>query len=433
MVGKILWKTVYVFLLVLTLARVLVCGQHSGDSVTKYLAYEPYWGWSNQLEELKTMATFAKLTKRTLVLPRFALGREYKSSNESYQLNVRDCDYGYEDYKGYCTDFATLIDVERLREFIPVILEKDFLKMNANSKRLSDIPRIYTVNYGVDFSNKTVRMSNRIRWVDEHRNYYAKDSAQAPDKTTWCHTGELTGGVCERSIYELTNSDSLTYFFPEYHSFAVARIRSRSRGKQYGYDNNIARFIAPSKEVREAAEVIRTKLSVDYYAVHIRRGDFLTEEWASKFLVDIEEFTISLMRDPEVGGNDLRSVYIATDEVDPMKLIQLQLLNSSSLPDYFTIPSLNFTLKTGQLFRSYVDQQICIGALEFVPQRGSTFSRYIQTVRDKQWNMESHGYSLDRFNAQKRVEKERKKKEKELQEEAQKVKDKRVHRQMTDL
>ena len=136
----------YVFLLVLTLARVLVCGQHSGDSVTKYLAYEPYWGWSNQLEELKTMATFAKLTKRTLVLPRFALGREYKSSNESYQLNVRDCDYGYEDYKRILHGtLPPLIDVERLREFIPVILEKDFLKMNANSKR----PERYPTNlYG---------------------------------------------------------------------------------------------------------------------------------------------------------------------------------------------------------------------------------------------------------------------------------------------
>ena len=136
-----------------------------------------------------------------------------------------------------------------------------------------------------------------------------------------------------------------------------------------GMTNNIARFIAPSKEVREAAEVIRTKLSVDYYAVHIRRGDFLTEEWASKFLVDIEEFTISLMRDPEVGGNDLRSVYIATDEVDPMKLIQLQLLNSSLPPGLLYYPIIKFHVKDRpNCFRSYVDQQICIGALEFVPQ-----------------------------------------------------------------
>ena len=213
-----------------------VSGQVPNQGLTKYLAYRPYWGWSNQLEELKTMATFAKLTKRTLVLPHYALGRVYKNSKESYQLENKDCFYAYEKYEDYCTDFASLIDVERLKEFVPVILEKDFLNMNADSKRLEQVPNLVTVDYGVDFSNKTVRMSKRIRWVDEHKSYYITESSKTPDKSKWCHTGELVSGVCERSIYELINSDAMTYLFPEYHSFAVARVRSRSRGKQYNYE-----------------------------------------------------------------------------------------------------------------------------------------------------------------------------------------------------
>ena len=45
-------------------------------------------------------------------------------------------------------------------------------------------------------------------------------SSETPDKSKWCHTGEHGSDVCERSIYELINK-SMTYLFPERHSFAV--------------------------------------------------------------------------------------------------------------------------------------------------------------------------------------------------------------------
>ena len=68
----------------------------------KYVGFEPYWGWSNQILELKAMATMAKATGRILVVPNpkmftgkktkgpnCDLGRKYTNSSSSYQLNVK--------------------------------------------------------------------------------------------------------------------------------------------------------------------------------------------------------------------------------------------------------------------------------------------------------------------------------------------------------
>ena len=100
-----------------------VSGQVPNQGLTKYLAYRPYWGWSTN-EELKTMATFASLLKRTLSSA-YHSGPVYKNSKELFQLENKDCIYAYEKYEDYCTDFASLIDVERLK-VVPVILEKIF-------------------------------------------------------------------------------------------------------------------------------------------------------------------------------------------------------------------------------------------------------------------------------------------------------------------
>ena len=39
------------------------------------------------------MATMVKNTQRTLVIPKYALGRQYTNSTDSYQLNHNDCHY----------------------------------------------------------------------------------------------------------------------------------------------------------------------------------------------------------------------------------------------------------------------------------------------------------------------------------------------------
>ena len=81
----------------------------------KYVGFEPYWGWSNQILELKAMATMAKATGRILVVPKFALGRKYTNSSSSYQLNVRDCKYAaYDSYETECVLFEHLIDLAKI-------------------------------------------------------------------------------------------------------------------------------------------------------------------------------------------------------------------------------------------------------------------------------------------------------------------------------
>ena len=124
----------------------------------KYVGFEPYWGWSNQILELKAMATMAKATGRILVVPKFALGRKYTNSSSSYQLNVRDCKYAaYDSYETECVLFEHLIDLERLSEFVPLIKEADFLTQNGISS-FEEFVSYEKVHFGVDFSNATTRM-----------------------------------------------------------------------------------------------------------------------------------------------------------------------------------------------------------------------------------------------------------------------------------
>jgi hypothetical protein len=386
-----------------------------GSTVTSYLGFENYWGWSNQIQELKTMATFAKATSRTLILPRYALGRKYTDSTTSKQMSVDDCYYGYEQFSEYCEKFEDLIDVDRLREFVPVKLEEDYLSMFPDKKRLRDLDvSVLRINYGVDFKNRTLRMQHKIRWVDEHVDYqYTSDKKK--DRSKWCHTGALKLNVCERSIFEIAQSKDMLTFFPEFHTFAVARIRSRVRAKQYALDHDVDRFIAPSKVVKDSAMAIFNKLGSDYIGVHLRRGDFLTETWSRDMVKNIDELVLTLFKDPNVG--EKTPVYIATDEVDDEALVKFQILNSSVLKNYETMGNNeSFSLPKGQLVRSYIDQMICIGALEFQPNRGSTFSRYILDVRDKLWNMEAHGFEQSIFFRQKKVLKARQAAERERKE-----------------
>ena len=60
------------------------------------------------------MATMAKATRRTLIVPKYALGRQYTNSTASYQLNNKDCYYAADDkFINECDLFENLIDLER--------------------------------------------------------------------------------------------------------------------------------------------------------------------------------------------------------------------------------------------------------------------------------------------------------------------------------
>lgn len=404
----------------------LIALARSNDPETKktakYIGFEPYWGWSNQIFELKAMATIAKATGRILVVPKYALGRKYTNSTSSYQLNIRDCKYAAHDsYQTECVLFETLIDLERLSDFVPIIKEADFLNQNGISS-YEEFASYEQVHYGVDFSNSTTRMSHRVKWVDEHLDYDyntkeidmdhgVEDSGKKKEasdsinqRPKWCFRGVLSGRTCLRSIHEIESNDKVLLVFPEYHSFGVARIRSKSRGKQYKFDNDVHRFVAPAKLILNISRAIRTKFPPDYIALHLRRGDFLTEGWAKKHVADIEKLAISLFDDPAIGKQ--RFIYISTDEIDEKVLSPLGVLNATFLHDFFNITrsgslgkywNANISIPDKQLVRSYLEQVICVGAKMFIPQGASTFSRYIQMVRKNQWVYTRHGYDVTSF------------------------------------
>ena len=378
--SKNYFSTILSSALILLLIIVTIKADNNANLNVNYLAFIPYWGWSNQIMELKTMATMAKNTQRTLVIPKYALGRQYTNSMDSYQLNHNDCHYaGANDdkWEKECDLFEDLIDLEQLQKFVPIIKEEDFLFQNT-IKRYDEFPSYEEINFGVDFSNKTLRMSHRIKWVDEHLSYDYKPKKGGDDedkdeeqegngRQQWCYRGIISVRTCLRSIYELRNNEKMLILFPEYHSFGVGRIRSKERGKQYKYDNDVHRFIVPSKRLRDLSIQIINQFPLNYVAVHIRRGDFLTETWAKDHVKDIESYAIELFEDPKIGNK--RMIYIATDEVDENMLGPFNVLNVTFLNDFLNSTSngekgkfwhLNISIPEKQLSRSYLEQLICI-------------------------------------------------------------------------
>lgn len=408
---RLLLKKFTIFLLqsACLIAQARSNGAETGKTA-KYLGFEPYWGWSNQILELKAMAAMAKATGRILVVPKFALGRKYMNSSSSYQLNVKDCKYAaYDSYETECVLFENLIDLERLSEFVPLIKEADFLTQNGISS-FEQFLSYEKVHFGVDFSNVTTRMSHRVKWVDEHLDYdynpkkEIKDTGKKDERPKWCFRGVLSGKTCLRSIHEIESNNKMLLVFPEYHSFGIARIRSKSRGKQYKFDNDVHRFVAPAQLILNISRAIRKKFPSDYIALHLRRGDFLTEGWAKKHVADIEKLAISLYDDPAIGKQ--RFIYISTDEIDDKVLGPLGVLNVTFLHDFFNVTksgslgrfwNTNISIPNKQLVRSYLEQVICVGAKTFIPQVASTFSRYIEMVRKNQWVYTRHGFSVESF------------------------------------
>ena len=130
----------------------------------------------------------AKLTDRSLVLPKYALSRRpYLGEEVTYETCFRQ-----QQVTG-CEPLEGLLDVNLLSKFVNIVPE---MRMEQHSET-------YTIDYGVDFSQKKQRMEFRVRWVEgDPVNYEIGD----PGK--WCHTGILVNGFCQRSVEELRSAST---------------------------------------------------------------------------------------------------------------------------------------------------------------------------------------------------------------------------------
>ena len=375
----------------------------SVEAATRYLSYTPYWGLSNQLQELNVAANWAHFLDRTLVLPTYAQSR---STPDGVEPNAIEC----ESDQTNCEQLSSLINLDRLREYVPVVLEQDYAQEE-------EAATIFTVDFGIDFSDKTNRITFLLRWMedpDRHvlRAYKRTEKGtetgteteteartEVGTETTtrhtpkWCEQGvQLGPHRCQRSAQELVDQISTTIHFPAFTTFTVGRIWAASSERRDLLNKRSNHYVGPSAEVLRVARRVRRSLlsSSLYNSVHVRLGDFLTEEWAKQQVKSNEDRAATLFKDLD---DTTLPLYIATNDDDDAENIA-RVYSNAGFQRVVMWPKQQEFLKVSMLIRSMAEQTICAGGQQFDAQSGSTFSGLIDLVRSSVAMMKLHGYLL---------------------------------------
>jgi hypothetical protein len=175
-------------------------------AVRRYLSYTPYWGLSNQLQELNVAANWAKYLDRTLVLPTFAQSR---STPDGVEPSADSCEHDSTN----CEMLSSLIDVDLLRQYVPVVFERDYVQEAAEAAVANDdnattttttttSAETFTVDFGIDFSDKKNRTTFLVRWMeDPDRSVLRAYKKTASTSSAWCERGvQLGHHRCQRSV-----------------------------------------------------------------------------------------------------------------------------------------------------------------------------------------------------------------------------------------
>ncbi len=353
----------------MTMLTPRAAGATAADRSAWRLAYTPYWGWSNQLIELQTAASWARYTRRVLVLPTWA-----QSQVTGHPPALAEACRLYREGSGHplCEPLAHLIDLGRLREFVPVELAPATEEADFDDDTLR-------VDFGIDFSTRANRMSHLVRWVDDaallaYPEYNRED-------TPWCPRGVLKGaGRCLRSAVELQRSTARTIFFPRFTTFAVAKIHHPDKARRAELNDAILPYLWPSARVRALAHSVRRelRLGAEYAAIHVRRGDFLTVEWASDLR---EQFNARARQLREESATEVTVVYVATDDAPFVERARV-VLKAAGFDRVVSWPNTAPGAGTAKpLVKAFAEQCVAIGAKAFNAQAGSTWSDYITRVR----------------------------------------------------
>jgi hypothetical protein len=373
----------------------------------KYLSYVPYWGLSNQIQELNVASNWAKFLKRTLVLPKYAQSRRMSSEKEP---EYNQC----HDKHDNCELFQNLININKLQQYIKVIHEEDYI----NNNNYTD--DTYNISFNIDFSSKINRTTYLIRWMEDqdrkilhsYTNTLSQSSNELEGKSDWCQQGVKLGSFrCQRSAQELVNENAARIHFPAFTTFTVGRIWAPTTQRRNELNKMSNHFIGPSINVINIANLVKRTMMIGgqpirYNAVHIRLGDFLTESWAKTQVKTNTERAKALYKDLDEKNLPL---YISVDapEIEINNIIEVY--KKEGFQNAFAWPTdkgksrdkveesinLSKVFKASKLTRSMAEQTVCIGAQQFDSQPGSTFSGYIDLVRSSTNMMKLHGYNLE--------------------------------------
>ena len=367
----------------------------SSNSQSKYLSYTPYWGLSNQMQELNVAMNWAHFLNRTLILPKYFQSRSTPSASEpTYQKCLAVSDHPN------CEPVTNLIDIDRLQQYLDVVLEEEYNeKYNDATTSDTDDISLFVIDFGIDFSIRSNRTKYLIRWMEDlDRNVlhsYTTLSTPATSATTrtqshWCQKGIQLGPFrCQRSAQELVDVTSKVIHFPAFTTFTVGKIWSSNLKQRDLLNKASNNYVGPSKHVLTVArQVLEETIGIPYKynAVHIRLGDFLTETWAKSLVKSNKERATILFNIVKESNLPL---YIATNDDQHLPNI-LQAYIEAGFKHVVTWP---MHQNASVLTRSMAEQNILIGAEHFDSQKGSTYSGYVDLVRSNADIMQFHGYN----------------------------------------
>ena len=344
---------------------------------SKFITYSAYWGFSNQIMEMKVAANWAKYTGRTLVLPRWAHSRDARS------LEPETCS----SLSHLCEPLFKLIDVSRLREFVSVEIAQEHHTQNNS---------LFVVDFGVDFRTMENRTRYLVRWMSDDPDMLAQDNyfRKKPATTggipeAWCHTGLLASQFrCMRSAHELSRRPESTIHFPRFSTFQVGKLWSSDPARRSELNEAVDAFVRPSRSIFRIARRVMNQLNLmrrAYNAIHVRRGDFLNTSWAK--IGNLTERGVAmlntLMRHPSSSGNNShRIVFVATDDEQYIENDGRARLIAAGYTRVVTWPR-QLRNSVSPLSRSLAEQLICARAHIFDGQQGSTWSSYVELLRQR--------------------------------------------------
>lgn len=342
----------------------------------KYISYTSYWGFSNQIIELKVAASWARFTGRTLILPRWA------HSRNGNMLEPEEC----ESSNHMCEPLVRLIDIGRLKKFVPVEIQQDHHLQNDSK---------YVIDFGIDFSVKENRIKYLVRWFSDkpgilgEEAYNTTISRGISPFPNWCHKGLLAGPYrCMRSAHELLWRQESTIHFPKFHTFAVGKLWSEDAARKMKLNHAVDSYVRPSKNVFRIARRVMAELGLvqnGFDAIHVRRGDFLTTKWAN--VENLSErarllYNMSMAHESSYGNESHSVLFVATDDLEFIKKEGYKQLTSAGYGKVLTWPQ-HFIQRVSPLSRSLSEQIICARAHIFDAQEGSTWSQYVDLLRNK--------------------------------------------------
>lgn len=348
----------------------------------KYLSYQPPGGgWNNQRKAFENAIIMAKILNRTLIV------RPVASHFAIRELRLKNYTAGYGIYnmlgRKDLIPISKMLDLDRLRKLISVIEDtgsnKEFLRTynNRTWRKVCHNPR---VGFWVDnlpniydteawsiikqkaMNNKTIRIP------------YYRASCKSDLKQFWRNPTRLqVWGISN----ELSRAEEDIIYFTE-GSLFTRELYFMERKNAREARTWLKRYVTFAKWIQENVEEIITRIGLPFYAVHIRRTDFMPTHNFT------QDFWLKRLLNHRQRHNITNKLYIASDEKDmewfaPFREAGFLIFFSVNFNDVFD--KLSENIRTKQDLIGVHEQLICTRATKFFDSFYSTFSFFISRSR----------------------------------------------------